>query len=174
MPPDVVAATGEALARRALELDELVWPLAPRPEALPTVAAYVSMGGEPSTRALLDLLRAAGVQVLLPVLLAGWAVGMLYGTIAAYNVTKPAPGGGVQHFAGSVANIPAIGQMGYIALTAFVINVVIAAILTFVFNAMKVSNGVDATIKGDYFADAGDPRVERHREMDAHLTTGTP
>ncbi|MEU3990702.1 5-formyltetrahydrofolate cyclo-ligase [Streptomyces platensis] len=69
LPPDVVAATGEALATRALELDELVWPLTPRPEALPTVAAYVSMGGEPSTRPLLDLLRAAGVQVLLPVLL---------------------------------------------------------------------------------------------------------
>ncbi|WP_435603792.1 5-formyltetrahydrofolate cyclo-ligase [Streptomyces sp. bgisy130] len=69
LPPDVVAATGEALARRALELDELVWPVAPRPGALPTVAAYVSIGGEPSTRALLDLLRAEGVQVLLPVLL---------------------------------------------------------------------------------------------------------
>lgn len=70
MPPDVVAATGEALARRALELDELVWPVSPRPEAPPTVAAYVSIRGEPSTRALLDLLRAEGVRVLLPVLLA--------------------------------------------------------------------------------------------------------
>ncbi|MEW9519313.1 5-formyltetrahydrofolate cyclo-ligase [Streptomyces tubercidicus] len=70
LPRDVVAATGEALARRALELDELVWPVSPRPEAPPTVAAYVSIGGEPSTRALLDLLRAEGVRVLLPVLLA--------------------------------------------------------------------------------------------------------
>ncbi|MFE6739123.1 5-formyltetrahydrofolate cyclo-ligase [Streptomyces tubercidicus] len=70
LPPDVVAATGEALARRALELDELVWPVSPRPEAPTTVAAYVSIGGEPSTRALLDLLRAEGVRVLLPVLLA--------------------------------------------------------------------------------------------------------
>ncbi|MEU8782140.1 5-formyltetrahydrofolate cyclo-ligase [Streptomyces sp. NPDC048637] len=70
LPRDVVAATGEALARRALELDEWVWPAAPRPGAPPTVAAYVSIGGEPSTRTLLDLLRAAGVRVLLPVLLA--------------------------------------------------------------------------------------------------------
>ena len=31
-----------------------------------------------------------------------------------------------------------IGQMGYIALTAFAINLIVAAILTFVFNAMKV------------------------------------
>ncbi|BFV57671.1 5-formyltetrahydrofolate cyclo-ligase [Kitasatospora sp. CMC57] len=34
-----------------------------------TVAAYVSVGGEPGTRPLLDALRAAGVRVLLPVLL---------------------------------------------------------------------------------------------------------
>lgn len=34
-----------------------------------TVAAYVSFGSEPGTRALLDALRARGVRVLLPVLL---------------------------------------------------------------------------------------------------------
>ncbi|MGW1378932.1 5-formyltetrahydrofolate cyclo-ligase [Streptomyces sp. NPDC002446] len=74
LPPDVVAAAGEALARRTLELDELARHAAPaagapRPGTPPTVAAYVSIGGEPSTRALLDRLRAAGVRVLLPVLL---------------------------------------------------------------------------------------------------------
>uniref|UniRef100_J2JZQ3 5-formyltetrahydrofolate cyclo-ligase n=1 Tax=Streptomyces auratus AGR0001 TaxID=1160718 RepID=J2JZQ3_9ACTN len=65
MPPDVLASTGEALARHTLELAELAATGSPR-----TVAAYVSIGGEPSTRALLDRLRAAGVRVLLPVLLA--------------------------------------------------------------------------------------------------------
>ncbi|WP_405018943.1 5-formyltetrahydrofolate cyclo-ligase [Kitasatospora sp. NBC_00070] len=35
-----------------------------------TVAAYVSVGAEPGTRPLLDALRAGGVRVLLPVLLA--------------------------------------------------------------------------------------------------------
>jgi solute:Na+ symporter, SSS family len=70
--------------------------------------------------------------------------------------------------------IPSIAQMGYIALTAFVINVIVAVIVTLVLNAMKVSNGRDETIKGDYFADAGDPRVERHLTDDVHLTTGTP
>ncbi|MGW6306802.1 5-formyltetrahydrofolate cyclo-ligase [Streptomyces niveus] len=49
------------LARRALELPEIA-------EAR-TVAAYVSVGGEPGTRALLDALRERGVRVLLPVLL---------------------------------------------------------------------------------------------------------
>ncbi|MFD8236060.1 5-formyltetrahydrofolate cyclo-ligase [Streptomyces sp. NPDC059696] len=50
-----------ALAGRALELPELA-------EA-GTVAAYVSVGSEPGTLALLDALRARGVRVLLPALL---------------------------------------------------------------------------------------------------------
>ncbi|UQA94892.1 5-formyltetrahydrofolate cyclo-ligase [Streptomyces halobius] len=74
LPPDVVRATGEALARRTLELDELARYAAPphstsRPGTPPTVAAYVSIEGEPSTHPLLEGLRAAGVRVLLPVLL---------------------------------------------------------------------------------------------------------
>jgi solute:Na+ symporter, SSS family len=104
-------------------------------------------------------------------LLAGWACGMLYGTIAAYNVVNPATG---NHFGGSLAMIPMIKQMGYIALTAFVINVIVSLIVTLVLNGMKVDSGQDETIKGDYFADAGDPRVEKNLAMDVHLTTGTP
>ncbi|MER5600377.1 5-formyltetrahydrofolate cyclo-ligase [Streptomyces sp. NPDC002265] len=57
---DVEAAAG-ALAERALELPELA--------RAGTVAAYVSVGSEPGTLALLDALRARGVRVLLPVLL---------------------------------------------------------------------------------------------------------
>ncbi|AQU68208.1 5-formyltetrahydrofolate cyclo-ligase [Streptomyces niveus] len=49
------------LAGRALDLPELA-------EA-GTVAAYVSVGREPGTRALLDALRERGMRVLLPVLL---------------------------------------------------------------------------------------------------------
>jgi SSS family solute:Na+ symporter len=92
-------------------------------------------------------------------LIAGWAVGMAYGTVAAYNVVKPTPGGGTQHFAGSVALIPGLAQLGYIALTAFAINVIVAFVLTLVLGALKTPAGADATIKGDYFADEGDPRV---------------
>ncbi|MFC9650107.1 MULTISPECIES: 5-formyltetrahydrofolate cyclo-ligase [unclassified Streptomyces] len=54
--------TGVVLARRALDLPELA--------GARTVAAYVSVGREPGTRPLLDALRARGVRVLLPVLLA--------------------------------------------------------------------------------------------------------
>ncbi|MGW7070962.1 5-formyltetrahydrofolate cyclo-ligase [Streptomyces sp. NPDC054855] len=49
------------LAERALELPEL--------SGARTVAAYVSVGSEPGTRALLDALHARGTRVLLPVLL---------------------------------------------------------------------------------------------------------
>ncbi|MDT0464375.1 5-formyltetrahydrofolate cyclo-ligase [Streptomyces sp. DSM 41699] len=56
-----VDLAANALAERALELPELAHAR--------TVAAYVSVGEEPGTLALLDALRARGVRVLLPVLL---------------------------------------------------------------------------------------------------------
>ncbi|MFW5472281.1 monocarboxylate uptake permease MctP [Knoellia sp. CPCC 206450] len=103
-------------------------------------------------------------------LLAGWAVGMVYGTWAAYNVVNPVTGA---HFGGSLANIPGIAQMGYIALTAFVVNLVVAGLLSLALNAAKVSKGHDETIKGDYFADAGDPRVEK-LDVGPHESTASP
>lgn len=60
MSAEDVEAAAAVLARQALDLAELT-------EA-GTVAAYVSVGREPGTRALLDALRARGVRVLLPVL----------------------------------------------------------------------------------------------------------
>ncbi len=91
-------------------------------------------------------------------LLAGWAVGMVYGTTEAYKVLNPVTG---KHFGGSLAEIPGFGEMGYIAMTAFAVNLVITVVLTLVLNATKVSNGADETTPGDYFADEGDPRVEK-------------
>jgi SSS family solute:Na+ symporter len=90
-------------------------------------------------------------------LLAGWAVGIVYGTVEAYKVASPV----TKHFGGSLAEIPALGQMGYIAMTAFALNVVIAVVLSAVLRATKVANGVDETTPADYYADAGDPRVEK-------------
>ena len=94
-------------------------------------------------------------------LLAGWAVGMLYGTMTAYNVVNPATG---NHFAGSLSLIPVIGQMGYIALTAFAINALIAAVFTVILDVVRVPHGRDETTAMDYFADEGDPRVEKRVE----------
>ncbi|GAA0471648.1 5-formyltetrahydrofolate cyclo-ligase [Streptomyces stramineus] len=62
LTPGDVETAGRALARRALELPELA--------GAGTVAAYVSVGREPGTRALLDALRSRSVRVLLPVLMA--------------------------------------------------------------------------------------------------------
>jgi len=45
-------------------------------------------------------------------------------------------------------------------MTAFALNLVVAVGLSLALNAAKISNGRDATQPGDYFADAGDPRVE--------------
>jgi SSS family solute:Na+ symporter len=106
-------------------------------------------------------------------LVVGWAVGMVYGTVAAYNVVKPLPGGGVQHFAGSVAAIPGLAELGYIALTAFVMNVIVAAGMSALLHATKSPEGPDITIKGDYFADEGDPRV-RPLDEGTHLLGNPP
>jgi SSS family solute:Na+ symporter len=91
-------------------------------------------------------------------LLAGWAVGMVYGTLTAYNV--PVPGKPGSHFGGPLQLVPFTDTKGYIALTAFVLNVLVAVLLTFVLRALKVANGTDETSPSDYHADAGDPGVE--------------
>ncbi|WP_345963138.1 5-formyltetrahydrofolate cyclo-ligase [Streptomyces sp. BRB040] len=61
LTPGDVREAGDALAVRALGLPEVAGARA--------VAAYVSVGAEPGTLALLDALRARGVRVLLPALL---------------------------------------------------------------------------------------------------------
>ncbi|MFJ4715043.1 5-formyltetrahydrofolate cyclo-ligase [Streptomyces sp. NPDC088785] len=61
LPVDDVQEARTVLARRALGLTELA--------TASTVAAYVSVGTEPGTGALLDALHARGTRVLLPVLL---------------------------------------------------------------------------------------------------------
>ncbi|MBZ9638601.1 5-formyltetrahydrofolate cyclo-ligase [Streptomyces sp. PSKA30] len=61
LPADDVEAASAALAQRALDLPELA--------QAGIVAAYVSVGSEPGTLALLDTLHARGVRVLLPALL---------------------------------------------------------------------------------------------------------
>jgi SSS family solute:Na+ symporter len=103
-------------------------------------------------------------------LLTGWAVGMVYGTWTAY--LQPVVGDPGSHFGSPLATIPLTDTKGYIALTAFVLNLVVAIVLTLVFNALKVSAGADHTSASDYKADAGDEGVE---ELDVDdLSTETP
>jgi SSS family solute:Na+ symporter len=104
-------------------------------------------------------------------LLAGWAVGIVYGTVAAYRVINPLTG---KHFGGSLAEIPGLGDMGYIAMTAFALNLLVAVVLSAVLNGAKVSNGRDVTEPGDYYADTDDPRVQADLQEEDPLTKGEP
>jgi SSS family solute:Na+ symporter len=90
-------------------------------------------------------------------LLAGWAAGMIYGTITAYGyctacTTRP--------FGNSLASVPLLGDAGYIGVTALALNLVVLVLGTVIMRAMKVSNGTDITQQKDYFADVGDPGVK--------------
>ncbi|HEV7167770.1 MAG TPA: sodium:solute symporter [Micrococcaceae bacterium] len=90
-------------------------------------------------------------------LFAGWAAGMIYGTVAAYNVINPTT---KAHFGGSIAAIPGTTTQVYIAVVAFAVNVIVAVVLTFVFRAIKLKDGHDITRASDYGADENDPKVE--------------
>ena len=91
-------------------------------------------------------------------LLAGWAAGMIYGTVIAYGFCTLCT---TRSFANPLAIVPLLGRAGYIGLTAFVVNVLVAVVLTLVLRAAKVSNGTDLTVQSDYFADIGQPGVLR-------------
>ncbi|MHB8339984.1 MAG: monocarboxylate uptake permease MctP [Mycobacteriales bacterium] len=84
-------------------------------------------------------------------LLAGWLVAMVYGTYEAYLQTSPV----ASHFGGAIATVPFLHQKAYIAVTALIINAVVAGALSLVLNAVKSSQGQDVTAAGDYFAVTG-------------------
>jgi solute:Na+ symporter, SSS family len=80
-------------------------------------------------------------------LLTGWFAGMIYGTLAAYNVSNAT----ASHWAGSSDIV--FGHSIYIGITALVINIVIAVVLTLVFKATRVPEGTDETLPHQYTAD---------------------
>ncbi|GAW49807.1 MULTISPECIES: hypothetical protein [unclassified Nocardioides] len=90
------------------------------------------------------------------------AVGMLYGTWSAYGVASPVQA----HFGGPLVAFPGTETKVYIALVAFLLNLLVAVVLTVVLRALKVDEGVDQTRPQDYHVDAGDPGVEA--EIDPH------
>jgi SSS family solute:Na+ symporter len=105
-------------------------------------------------------------------LLGGWAVGMVYGTVTAYRVAAPGKPG--SHFGGPLALVPFTDTKGYIALTAFAINVVAAVLLTFLFRGLKIAEGTDQTHPSDYHADAGDAGVQEVLEGEPGTAPATP
>ena len=80
-------------------------------------------------------------------LIIGWAAAMVYGTVEAYRT----PGNGQAHFGSSTA--PILGHIIYIAIAAFVLNLVITIVLTLIFRAFKLPAGVDETQPAQYEAD---------------------
>lgn len=100
-------------------------------------------------------------------LLAGWTVGMAYGTWLAYGVAVPGDPG--SHFGGPLVVFPGTETKVYIALIAFLANLLVAVVLTVVLRAAKVDAGVDHTHADDYTADIGDAGVEE--ELDPHEPT---
>jgi solute:Na+ symporter, SSS family len=83
-------------------------------------------------------------------LLAGWAVGMIYGTLAAYHQHSAA----TAHFGGSLATFPFTHTKVYIAASALVLNIVVAVVLTVVLRAAKVPDGTDDIIDEDFYSDS--------------------
>jgi SSS family solute:Na+ symporter len=110
-------------------------------------------------------------------LLVGWAAAMVYGTITAYNVevpktvTKLVDGKpvtevlGTRHFGGSLADFPFTDTKVYIALTALLINIVVAVVLTAILRAANVPDGTDGTSSEDYYADG--PAVVKRSQVTA-------
>jgi len=80
-------------------------------------------------------------------LLTGWAAGMIYGTIAAYNVSNAT----ASHWASSSDIV--FGHTVYIGFTAVVINIVITVVLTLILKATKAPEGADETLPHQYTAD---------------------
>jgi SSS family solute:Na+ symporter len=95
-------------------------------------------------------------------LLAGWAAAMVYGTWVAYDQASPVQ----KHFGSPLAKFPFTDTLVYIACTAFIVNVLVAVVLTVVLRALKVDPGVDQTSPDDYVADIDDEGVEP--EIDPH------
>src|SRR5262252_3193580 len=91
-------------------------------------------------------------------LITGWAVAMAYGTIVAYNT--PAPGAAGSHFGASTANLPGLNHTVYIAVTALVINLVVAIVLTVAFRLARLPDGSDETVRDNYLAGADEAAEE--------------
>jgi SSS family solute:Na+ symporter len=118
-------------------------------------------------------------------LLLGWAVAIVYGTVAAYQQTAPktvvklgANGepvssiAGTNHFASSLANFPFTSTKVYIALTALLINIVVSVVLTLLLRALRIPAGTDATEPGDYYSD--NPSADVTARTERELTGAEP
>ena len=89
----------------------------------------------------------------------GLIAGVVYGVVVAWQQKKFGADGKTvvqQHFGNQIAQVPWTHWYAYIAITALVLNLVVAVLGTVVLNALGVKNGTDETAAADYTADEGD------------------
>ncbi|MBF8190837.1 sodium:solute symporter [Nonomuraea sp. K274] len=95
-------------------------------------------------------------------LITGWALGLAAGMWMLYLIPNPA--NGKAHFGGSAFGLSNLGfdttMTVYAGFLALAVNLVVSVLATLIFRAAKVTDGEDATARGDYFADEGDPDVK--------------
>ena len=98
-------------------------------------------------------------------LIAGWAAGMAMGLWMLYNIPNAATKRA--HFGGSAFSLSKFGfdtpKTIYVGFVAVLVNLLVAVIVTYILRATKTPDGVDGTTPDDYFADEGDPRLEKER-----------
>jgi SSS family solute:Na+ symporter len=80
-------------------------------------------------------------------LLPGWLAGMIAGTLAAYNTSTAT----TSHWASSSDTL--FGFTIYIGISAFILNLAIAVIVTLVLRAFRVPEGADETLPHEFTAD---------------------
>jgi SSS family solute:Na+ symporter len=96
-------------------------------------------------------------------LIAGWAAGMGLAMWMLYQIPNAATK--KAHFGGSAFPLSKFGfdtpKTIYVGFVAVLVNLVVAVVVTFILRAAKTPDGVDGTTSADYFADEGDPRIDR-------------
>src|SRR4051794_22230955 len=108
-------------------------------------------------------------------LIAGWAAGMGLALWMLWDIPNAATKRA--HFGGSAFPLKDFGfdtsKTIYVGFVAVLVNVVVAILVTFLLRALKTPDGADGTEGSDYFADEGDPRLERYRATPDDLVSST-
>ncbi|MFI7680705.1 monocarboxylate uptake permease MctP [Actinophytocola sp. NPDC049390] len=101
-------------------------------------------------------------------LIAGWAVGMIWGMVLLYQIPNPASGR--LHFGGSALALDKLNIFGwqpfegsmlqiYVGFVALIANLLVAVIVTLVIRRTNTSNGSDDTTGEDYHVDEHDENL---------------
>ncbi len=98
-------------------------------------------------------------------LIAGWAVGMIWGMVLLYQIPNPASGRA--HFGGSALALDKLNILGwqpfegstvqiYVGFVALIANLLVAVVVTLIIRRTNTSNGTDDTTGEDYHVDEHD------------------